>query len=155
MLSINMNQDVEQYQESVAAGLNAKQTIAAILAMVVVAVVTCILSFGIGLSLNTAVFLAVPVSVPVILPAMGKQYGLTVMERFKGSNKRKQVIAYAVTHTLPMTEHRQETAEEKRKQERKFPFKIIRKKERINETGEEKQFKKESSQKRQIPQSKK
>ncbi len=61
MLSVNMNQDVEKYQESVAAGLNAQQTIAAILALAVSTCVICILYFGFDLPLVIDVYIAIPV----------------------------------------------------------------------------------------------
>ena len=94
MLSVNMNQDVEKYQESVAAGLNAQQTIAALLALAAGTCVICILYFCFGLPLVIDIYVAIPVCVPIILPALGRQYGLSVTERIKQSNKKKQVLLF-------------------------------------------------------------
>ena len=89
MLSVNMNQDVEKYQESVAAGLNAQQTIAAILALAVSTCVICILYFGFDLPLVIDVYIAIPVCIPIILPALGSSMisvtdGLNRVIREKG-----------------------------------------------------------------------
>lgn len=98
MLSVNMNQDVEKYQESVAAGLNAKQTIAALLALIVGTCIICILYFAFELPLVIDIYIAIPVCIPIILPALGRQYGLSVMERIRQSNKRKRVILFCAAY---------------------------------------------------------
>lgn len=95
MLSININQDVEQYQEAVVFGLNAKQTIAALLTLAAGVGITCLLYFGAGLPMEISIYACIPICVPIMLPALGKQYGLTVMERVKQSNKRKKVLVYS------------------------------------------------------------
>lgn len=158
MLSININQDVEQYQEPVAAGMNAKQTIAAILSIAAAALVTCIVYFGFGIPLKAAIYIAIPVCVPIMLPALGKQYGLTVMERFQGSNKRKQVVAFATTRTLLIAEPLQEADDKKAKQKKRMFFRLVRgkkKEQQINEKVETEQAGEEGSEKRQVSQDKK
>lgn len=94
MLSVNMNQDVEKYQESVAAGLNAKQTIAVILALIVGTAVICLLYYGFGIPLVIDIYITIPVCIPIILPALGRQYGLSVTERIRQSNKKKRVVLF-------------------------------------------------------------
>ena len=94
MLSVNMNQDVEKYQESVAAGLNAQQTIAAILALAVSTCVICILYFGFDLPLVIDVYIAIPVCIPIILPALGRQYGLSVTDRIKQVIREKGLYCF-------------------------------------------------------------
>ncbi len=155
MLSININQDVEQYQEPVAAGMNAKQTIAVILSIAAAALVTCIAYFGFGIPLKVAIYIAIPVCVPIMLPALGKQYGLTVMERFRGSNKRKQVVAFATTRTLLIEDTSQKADDKNAKKKRGMIFGVVRgrKKERkINEKTETGRTGEEGSEERQVSQ---
>ena len=115
MLSVNMNQDVEKYQESVAAGLNAQQTIAAILALAVSTCVICILYFGFDLPLVIDVYIAIPVCIPIILPALGRQYGLSVTDRIKQSNKRKRVILFYSWKEETIKKRNEKTTEKKRR----------------------------------------
>ena len=115
MLSVNMNQDVEKYQESVAAGLNAQQTIAAILALAVSTCVICILYFGFDLPLVIDVYIAIPVCIPIILPALGRQYGLSVTDRIKQSNKRKRVILFYSWKEETIKKRNEKTPEKKRR----------------------------------------
>ena len=110
MLSVNMNQDVEKYQESVAAGLNAQQTIAAILALAVSTCVICILYFGFDLPI------VMDVCIPIILPALGRQYGLSVTDRIKQSNKRKRVILFYSWKEETIKKRNEKTPEKKRRE---------------------------------------
>ena len=116
MLSVNMNQDVEKYQESVAAGLNAQQTIAAILALAVSTCVICILYFGFDLPLVIDVYIAIPVCIPIILPALGRQYGLSVTDRIKQSNKRTRVILFYSWKEETIKKRNEKTPEKKRRE---------------------------------------
>lgn len=95
MLSVNINQNVEQYRETVAFGLDSKQTWAAIKAIAAGVALMCLLHFGIGLPIEVSIWLALPVCVPIMLPALQKKYGLTVTEQFKEANKRKRELIYA------------------------------------------------------------
>lgn len=94
MLSININQNVEQYREPVAFGLDAKQTLAAFFAIMCGVAITCLLHLACGLPIEISIWLSLPVCVPIMLPALGKKHGLTVVEQFRGSNKRRNVLAY-------------------------------------------------------------
>ncbi|MBP3488812.1 MAG: PrgI family protein [Roseburia sp.] len=94
MLSININQNVEQYREPVAFGLDAKQTLAAFFAIMCGVAITCLLHFVCGLPIEISIWLSLPVCVPIMLPVLGKKHGLTVVEQFRGSNKRTNVLAY-------------------------------------------------------------
>lgn len=94
MLSVNINRDIEQYREPVAFGMDAKQTIAAIRAIIAVMGLVCLFRFVCGMSIELSIYLSLPVCVPIMLPALGKKHGLTVMDQFRGNNKRKNVLAY-------------------------------------------------------------
>lgn len=112
MLSVNINQDVEQYQETVIAGLNGKQAIAVLLALAAGTAVVCGLYMGLGVPLEIAVYIAIPVCTPFILSVFGSRYGLSTTERIHGNNKRKQVLLYDAKRNMAesvekKTEHRQ------------------------------------------------
>lgn len=114
MLSVNINRDVEQYQESVAFGLNARQSIFALLTIIVGVAVTCLLHFLIGLPMEVSIYISLPICMPVMLPALGKNHGISVAEQLKQSNKHKKVLAYAAA--IPEERKDKQIDEEKEKQ---------------------------------------
>lgn len=89
MLSVNINRDVEQYQESVMAGMNAKQTIAVLAAVLVGAGVVCFSYFVIRVPIEIAVYLALPFCAPIILSVFGKDGDITIWEKMKGVGKKQ------------------------------------------------------------------
>lgn len=94
MLSVNINRDVEQYQESVFLGLGGKQAVSVLLGLAAGVGTACLLYFIIGLPMQISIYISLPVCVPIVLPALGKKYGLTVTERIRQSNKKKRVLVY-------------------------------------------------------------
>lgn len=94
MLSVNINRDVEQYQESVFLGLGGKQAVSVLLGLAAGVGSACLLYFIIGLPMQVSIYISLPVCVPIVLPALGKKYGLTVTERIMQSNKKKRVLVY-------------------------------------------------------------
>lgn len=94
MLSVNINRDVEQYEETIAFGLNASQTIAAIISIIVCIVVTCLLHFILGLSMGISIYLSLPACLFIMLPTLGRRNGLTVIEQIKKTNQKKDVLLY-------------------------------------------------------------
>lgn len=113
MLSVNINRDVEQYQESVAFGLNARQSIFALLTLIVGVSVTCLLHFIIELPMEASIYISLPFCMPVMLPALGKNHGISVAEQLKQSNKHKKVLAYAAV--IPEERKDKQIDEEKEK----------------------------------------
>lgn len=95
MLSVNINRDIEQYQEPVAFGLNAKQSIAALLAVLTGIGITCLLYYVVGFSMEVSIYISLPFCVPIMLPALNKNHGLTVKEQICRSNRKKSVLAYS------------------------------------------------------------
>lgn len=116
MLSVNINQDVEQYQESVAFGLNARQTVAALLAILVGAGITCLLYFRFGISMQLSIYAALPFCIPIMLPVMGKQYGLTVTERIRQSNRKKRILTYSA---MPEIKGQMKSKQDRQPEDRK------------------------------------
>lgn len=121
MLSVNINRDVEQYEETVAFGLNASQAIAAVLAIILCAGITCLLHFGAGLSAGISIYISLPFCIPVMLPTLGRRHGLTVTEQIRKTNKRKNVLAYAavIPEGQEDRERQKNDAERKNKGNRK------------------------------------
>lgn len=100
MLSITINYDVEQYQESVLAGLNARQTLAAVLALMTGTGLVCLLSFRFGLPVDMSIYISMPFCIPIILPALGRKNGLTIWQRFaRGSFHRRKKLLYGSTES--------------------------------------------------------
>lgn len=94
MLPININRDVEQYQESVAFGLNGQQTIAALVTLAVGMGVTCLLYFKTGLPLEVSIYAAVPCCIMVMVPALKTKDGLSMLEQIKRNSKKGRVLFY-------------------------------------------------------------
>ncbi len=114
MLSVNINQDVEQYQETVLAGLNAKQAIAVLFALAAGTAVVCGLYFGFGVPVEIAVYVAIPVCTPFILSVFGSRYGLSTPERMIQANKRKQVLLYDAKRNMAGSAEKKAEHREKR-----------------------------------------
>lgn len=94
MLSVTINRDVEQYQESVLFGLSAGQAAAVFSAIAAGLLMVALLYFGFGIPVEAGIYASLPVCIPLLLPAFGKKYGLSVTERIRESNKRKKVLFY-------------------------------------------------------------
>lgn len=88
MLSININQDVEQYKETVAAGMDAKQTLTLIGATAVGAVQMLLFYGVLHLPAILSVYLSIPLVIPVIMKGFGNKNGLTVKERLQYALKK-------------------------------------------------------------------
>ena len=106
MLSVNINRDVEQYQESVVLGLNATQTIAGIITLVAGIGVTCLLHIGCGMAVEESAYISVPFCVLTILPVLKTKDGISMTERLKKSRQRKQILLYHTTDLEALTEKR-------------------------------------------------
>ena len=78
---IEINKDIDRYQESVALGLTVKQLIYAALSMIAGAGIVLLLQKQIGLTL--AAYVAVPVVAPLALQGFYQYNGMSFMEVMK------------------------------------------------------------------------
>ncbi|MGN0141695.1 MAG: PrgI family protein [Roseburia sp.] len=99
MLSININRDVEQYQESIAFGLNGKQFLAAVGTLIVGVSIVCILYFGAGLSMDISIYAAIPFCIPLMLPVLKNRDGVSMLEQMKMSGRKKRILLYRADKT--------------------------------------------------------
>ena len=75
---IEMNKDIDRYQESVAMGLTVKQLIYAFFSLIIGAGIVLLLQKKIGLTL--AAYVAVPVVAPLALQGFYQYNGMSFME---------------------------------------------------------------------------
>lgn len=75
---IEMNKDIDRYQESVAMGLTVKQLIYAVFSLIIGAGIVLLLQKKIGLTL--AAYVAVPVVAPLALQGFYQYNGMSFME---------------------------------------------------------------------------
>lgn len=94
MLSVNINRDVEQYQESVLLGLNARQTVSALVTLLGGVGIIAACHYLAGISLQTGVYLAMPVCILLFLPALKTKEGIPVTELVKRSGQRRRKLLY-------------------------------------------------------------
>lgn len=83
MLSVDVNQNIEKYQESVVAGMNFRETITAIIAVFVGTSIILLCVFLFKIPLIFSVYLSFPFMVPVVLTGFGKKNGMSYFYRFK------------------------------------------------------------------------
>lgn len=67
MLSIDTNSDIDDYKESIIAGLNLKETLWAGLGIVSAAAAVLVLTMFIHIPLTLSIYIASPVAAPFIL----------------------------------------------------------------------------------------
>lgn len=100
MLSININKDVEQYQESVLAGFNASQFITIVLGMGVFGGAFALLHYIAHVPVMACVYVSLIPAVPIILLGFGSKNGMSFFERLKRTLNRKKVpLFYEATES--------------------------------------------------------
>ncbi len=118
MLSININKDVEQYQESVLAGFNASQFITIVLGVGVFGGAFALLHYGAHIPMMVCVYLSLVPAIPIILLGFGSKNGMSFFERLRRTLNRKKIpLFYEATESASayrMSEgNRKEEKEEK------------------------------------------
>ncbi len=86
---IEINKDIERYQESVAMGLSAKQLIYSILSVVVGGALVLLLYRYVGLTL--AAYISIPIVAPIAMSGFYSYHGMS----FKEVMKRKLLFLFA------------------------------------------------------------
>ena len=89
MLSIDTNSDIDDYKESIIAGLNLKETLWAGLGVVSAAVAILILTMIIHIPLTLSIYIASPVAVPFILTGFFQKDGMSFWQRFRRRRNKK------------------------------------------------------------------
>ena len=89
MLSIDTNSDIDDYKESIIAGLNLKETLWAGLGVVSAAVAILILTMIIHIPLTLSIYIASPVAVPFILTGFFQRDGMSFWQRFRRKRNKK------------------------------------------------------------------
>lgn len=97
MLSININRDVEQYQETVFMGLNAGQTISALVTLLGGVGMICLCHYVAGISLQISIYLTTPFCIALFLPSLKTKEGLSMAELIRKSGRGKKKLLYKTT----------------------------------------------------------
>lgn len=94
MLSININQDVEKYRESVLFGLDARDTLVALVTLAGGIGMVCMFHYAVGISMQFSVYLAMPFCMILFLPALKTRDGVSMLEWIKKSRKKRKKLLY-------------------------------------------------------------
>lgn len=99
MLSIDTNSDIDDYKESIVAGLNLKETLWAGLGVVSAAAAILVLTMLIHIPLTLSIYIASPVAVPFILTGFFQKDGMGFWQRFwrKRNRKLSKPLSYVST----------------------------------------------------------
>lgn len=99
MLSIDTNSDIDEYKESIVAGLNLKETLWAGLGVVSAAAAILVLTMLIHIPLTLSIYIAGPVAVPFILTGFFQKDGMGFWQRFwrKRNRKLSKPLSYVST----------------------------------------------------------
>ena len=118
-MSVEINKDIDKFQESVVLGLTAKQLIASILSVLVGGIIVFLTYKKVGLTLSA--YIAIPVVAPIALSVFYTYNGMSFMQVMK---KRIQFMFKAKPLLYKSTENAEELKkiaaqieEEKRKTE--------------------------------------
>lgn len=100
MLSININKDVEQYQESVLAGFNAAQFIVIVFGVAAFAGTFALFHFVLHIPMMLCIYIALIPAIPIVLLGFGSKNGMSFFERMKRTLRRKKKpLFYESTET--------------------------------------------------------
>lgn len=99
MLFIDTNSDIDDYKESIVAGLNLKETLWAGLGVVSAAAAILVLTMLIHIPLTLSIYIASPVAVPFILTGFFQKDGMGFWQRFwrKRNRKLSKPLSYVST----------------------------------------------------------
>lgn len=100
-LSIDTCNDIEKYEEAVIAGMNAKKSIMAIIAVACGGIVTLMLSLLLHLELILCIYAATPVTGLIIVLGFDEKDGMSLFQRMKNKSRKNQdkPICYMSTET--------------------------------------------------------
>jgi len=119
MLSIDTNSDIDDYKESIVAGLNLKETLWAGLGILSAASVILILTMLVHIPLIFSIYIGSPVAVPFILTGFFQKDGMSFWQRFRRKrNKRlSRPLSYVSTECKSCCQTEQRRMEVKEKDE--------------------------------------
>lgn len=119
MLSIDTNSDIDDYKESIVAGLNLKETLWAGLGILSAASVILILTMLVHIPLTFSIYIGSPAAVPFILTGFFQKDGMSFWQRFRRKrNKRiSRPLGYVSTECKSCYQTEQRHMEVKEKDE--------------------------------------
>lgn len=119
MLSININKDVEQYQESVLAGFNASQIIYLGLGGLAFGGSFALLHYTLSIPMMLCVYISIVPCAPFILMGFGAKNGMSFFERMKKMLGRKKEPLWFLSTELGSAYLRAESKMQNEKNEKR------------------------------------
>lgn len=127
MLSVNINNDVEKYEESVIGTFNLKQSVYIIIAFIVGVGSICLMYFVFDFSLIASCYLSIIPIIPVVALGFGQKDGMTFTQRImKILTLRKKPLLYSTSFVD--YEELERLEEEKNKKRKKGVFNVKKEK---------------------------
>lgn len=129
---IEMNEDIEKYEETVMMGLTAQQTIFSGLAVGAGAGIVCLLYFKAGMSMMLSCYAAIPVVMPIALMGFYQYNGMNFFQfffRFIKSFGMSRPLLYRSTESMKayqtLSEQSKEGAKKKTKKKIQYLFSCL------------------------------
>lgn len=99
MLQININSNIDDYKESVFAGLDAKQTLWAIAGFIAMIASIVIMTMLLNVPIIISVYIAMPIAIPFILTGFSIKDGMSFWQRMKQKKMMRMmpVLSYVST----------------------------------------------------------
>lgn len=99
MLSVNINSDVEKYEESVIGTFNAQQSIYIIISFFVGVGAFCLFFLALDFGIVASCYLSIPFIIPVIIAGFGKKDGVSFYRRIINIlTLRKKPLLYSCSY---------------------------------------------------------
>lgn len=99
MLQINTNPDLDDYKESVIAGMTAKETLWAGAGLLAGSAASILLHMFLHIPLFLCIYAAIPVSIPFILTGFSIKDGMTYWQRRRQKKNRRKTPALCYIST--------------------------------------------------------
>lgn len=132
---IEMNEDIEKYEETVVMGLTARQAIFSFLSLMVGAGIILFLYFCVGIGIMVSCYIAIPFVMPIALMGFYKYNGMNFFQffsRFIASFRLSKPLLYQSTENMKEYEKLMIQPEDKKKirqvKEKKVQKKMNKKK---------------------------
>lgn len=123
MLSVDINRDIEKYQESVIGGLDGKKSLALVVCVGIGAGFGYFFYFKLHINMNLIALMVFPIVLPIILITFGNKNGLTFMDRMH--YKRHHKNGYLQNKSFFLADKEREIEEVEKASEEKSKKKDI------------------------------
>ncbi|MBP3609468.1 MAG: PrgI family protein [Lachnospiraceae bacterium] len=110
-LTIDICNDVEQYEESVVAGFNLKKTLCIGAAVIVGAAGMALFHFAFHINILVSVYMMMPLVAPIIIKGFYREGKGSLLKDILGMGKKSKPLVFRSTETAPV-----ETVQDEKKE---------------------------------------